>query len=226
MQCSALKSINYCTGMKQSGFRTLNLINSILLKDELAFEQRIALVQEQMQILFHMEWLISTLLKISKLDSGTIPMRENTVKVSELIEKAVSLLAVSLDLKNIHLTVQSSEQATYQGDLEWSAEALANILKNCIEHTPSGGEIQIQTEQNALFTEIVIQDNGIGITKEDLAHLFERFYRGKNTEQNYGIGLSLAKTIIKAQNGMIMAENREAGGAKFNIRFLRERYNK
>ncbi|MBQ5819595.1 MAG: sensor histidine kinase, partial [Clostridia bacterium] len=96
------------------------------------------------------------------------------------------------------------------------------ILKNCIEHTPDGGVIEVCADETALYSELIIRDNGRGIAKEDLPHVFERFYKGKNSdEKSFGIGLSLAKTIITAQNGTIRAENRREGGAQFTIRFFK-----
>lgn len=108
------------------------------------------------------------------------------------------------------------------GDISWTCEALTNIIKNCMEHTPNGGEIIIRALENALFSEVVISDNGCGIDKEDLPHIFERFYKGKDSDdKSVGIGLALAKMIITKQNGTIKAENKPDGGAMFTIRFYK-----
>jgi signal transduction histidine kinase len=112
---------------------------------------------------------------------------------------------------------------TYEGDLSWSVEAIGNILKNCMENMQKGGEITIQAEENPIYTEIIISDNGPGIDKEDLPHLFKRFYKGKNaSSQSVGIGLALARTIITSQNGTVRAENKSNGGARFTVRFYKK----
>lgn len=99
---------------------------------------------------------------------------------------------------------------------------MGNILKNCMEHTPEGGTIEIVIQDNSLFTELVISDSGEGFAKEDLPHLFDRFYKGKNSDENsFGIGLALARTIIRAQNGTIQAHNSRKGGAEFTVRFYK-----
>ena len=101
-------------------------------------------------------------------------------------------------------------------------EALENIVKNCMEHTPEGGEIQVAAVENQLYTEIAVWDNGPGIVKEDLAHIFERFYKGKNSaDSSVGIGLALARMIVKEQNGTLTAMNVPEGGARFEIRFYK-----
>ncbi len=103
-------------------------------------------------------------------------------------------------------------------DLDWTIEAVMNLMKNCMEH--GSGTVYCSYMQNPLYTEILIWDNGEGFKKEDMPHLFERFYRGKNSSGNgIGIGLALAKEIIERQNGTIRAKNRLGGGACFEIRF-------
>ncbi len=110
---------------------------------------------------------------------------------------------------------------TFAGDFAWSQEAVLNILKNCMEHTPCGGCIQVSFSENAIFTEIIIEDNGPGFAKEDLPHLFERFYKGKTaSQQSVGIGLALSRMIVSKQNGTLKAENRGGdGGARFVLKF-------
>ena len=107
-------------------------------------------------------------------------------------------------------------------DMDWTMEAVMNLLKNCLEHTPPGGSVYCAYEQNPLYTLIRIQDTGSGFVKEDLPHIFERFYRGKDAAGGgVGIGLALSKAIIERQNGILSARNLPAGGACFEIRFYR-----
>lgn len=201
---------------------SLNLMVSFLNEPELPEPRRLELTREIMQMLSRIDWLITTLLKMSKLDAGTIAFTKEQVSVSELIKKASQPLAVSMELRGQELLISCDADCGYTGDLAWSVEAVGNVLKNCMEHTPEGGRVEVKTSQNAIYTEIIIQDNGAGIAEEDLPHLFERFYRGKNAgEQSFGIGLALARMIVTNQNGIIKAENRENGGARFMIRFYR-----
>jgi len=199
-----------------------NLIATLLQDPDLTYERRLQLTQDMMKLLGHIDRLVTVILKLSKFDAGTVKLKRETVFVADLISKASEPLQIPMELRNQQLCVNINGNGSFTGDLAWTAEAVGNILKNCMEHTPEGGTIKIDASETALFTEIVISDNGNGIDEEDLPHLFERFYRGKNTSgQNYGIGLSLAQLIISEQNGTIKAENARDGGAKFTIRFYK-----
>lgn len=201
---------------------SVNLIAALLQKPELTFEHRMRLTQDMMKQLGHIDRLVTVLLKISRLDAGTVEFLKENVSVADLINKASEPLIIPMELRNQQLYINLNGSGTFSGDLSWTAEAVENILKNCVEHTPEGGIIKIDASDNALFTEIIISDNGSGIEKDDLPHLFERFYRGKKSSgQNYGIGLALARMIISEQNGTIKAENVKGGGAKFTIRFYK-----
>ena len=199
----------------------MNLAVTMLRKPDLTGEKRRELTEELRRQLRRIDWLVETLLKISRLDAGTIEMSSEAVRVSELVEKASEPLAVSMDLHDQKLTA-SCGQAQFTGDMNWTAEALGNILKNCMEHTPEGGTITVTAEETPLFTKIGIEDTGPGFAPEDLPHLFDRFYQGSHASpSNYGIGLSLARTIITEQNGTIQASNTERG-AKFTIKFYKQ----
>lgn len=139
-----------------------------------------------------------------------------------LIREATEALEIPLDIRSQTLVVDCEEEVSYTGDRAWMREALSNIVKNCMEHTPEKGTIWVQAVENAIYTEIVVRDNGPGIEKKDLPHLFERFYKGENSsEKSVGIGLALARMIIASQNGTVSAENSKEGGAKFSIRFYK-----
>ena len=118
------------------------------------------------------------------------------------------------------LDVQLGEEDAFIGDLDWSSEAVQNVLKNCMEHTPAQGRISLRSHSTPIYTELCISDTGSGIDEADLPHLFERFYRGRNAAaSSVGIGLALARMIISQQNGSIKAGNLPQGGAQFVIRF-------
>ena len=200
----------------------LNLTCDLLLEEELEPRRRKSLVKEQMKLLDQIDWLISALLKMAKLDANTAKMMKEKVSVKALLQRAVEPLAIAMDVKDQALVIRQEGEESYFGDLHWSAEALLNILKNSMEHTPVGGTLTISVSENVLFTEIIIEDNGPGIYKEDLPHLFERFYKGKSSSQtSVGIGLALSRMIITQQGGTLKAENRSSGGARFTIRFYK-----
>jgi len=175
------------------------------------------------QLTRRIEWLIEALLKLSKLDAGTVKFQREKVLVCQAVREAAAPFEILMDLRAQTVdTSKISPDASFFGDLSWSAEAFANILKNCIEHTGEGGKIWISAQENAIYTEIVLEDNGEGIAKEDLPHLFERFYKGKNSGGNsVGIGLALTRAILSAQNGTVLAENRREGGARFVLRIYK-----
>lgn len=200
----------------------INLILSRLSTEDLEKEKKRELMRDLDSLLRHMEWLVETLLKIAKLDAGTIQMKKELVFVGELIQQSIEDLLIPMELRGQKLTILCEKNVSFIGDLAWTKESLVNILKNCMEHTPSGGEIFIVAEENALYTSIVIKDNGPGIAKEDLPHIFERFYKGKHTsEKSVGIGLALARMIVKEQGGTLEAMNLPKKGACFEMKFYR-----
>lgn len=171
-------------------------------------------------MLMQMDWLITSLLKLSRLDAGVIVFNKEQVDVKDLIHTSVHPFLISMDIHNITLKTTVPENVTITGDSNWLSEAVKNILKNSIENAGDNGLIEINCEDTPLFTEITIHDSGKGFEKEDLPRLFNRFYRGKNSDAaGYGIGLALCKTIIMRQNGIIAAKNHPKGGAVFMIRF-------
>ena len=199
---------------------SINLLVDLLSEPDIADERRMKLTHELMTLLSRIDWLITTLLKISKLDAGTVQFKQETIALQELICKATEPLLIPIEIREQNLYIETN--GTFTGDVSWSVEAISNIVKNCMEHTPKGGEIRIAASENLLFTEIVISDSGTGIAKEDLPHIFDRFYKSKNAgDKNFGIGLSLARMIITNQNGVIKAENNATKGALFTIRFYK-----
>ena len=196
-----------------------NLILS-LLKNEAAENKRKALLREAEELFVQMDWLLNSLLKLSRLDAGIVVFQSEQIRVNNLIRAALRPLLISMELHNITLESDVPEGMTIQGDLSWLSEAIQNILKNCIQSTGDNGTIRIVCEDTLLFGTITIHDSGTGFQKEDLPHLFERFYRGKNEDASgYGIGLSLCKMIITRHGGTISAKNHSKGGAVFCLHF-------
>ncbi len=168
-----------------------------------------------------MKWLITNLLKISKLDAGTADFKRENVSISSVIEESLRPFMITLDLKEIDL-VTDIKDFSFRGDKKWTAEAIQNIIKNCIEGTDKGGRIKISTSSTNVFNQVIIEDNGMGICKEDLPHIFERFYHGKNaSEDSVGIGLALAKTIVEQEKGDISVASKLNEGTKFTVKFYK-----
>lgn len=199
---------------------SINLLVQLLSAPNLTDERRQELTHELYGMLSRIDWLITTLLKISKLDAGTVTFKKEKVSLQTLINKSCSTLLVPIELRGQELLINTN--GDFVGDLSWTCEAIGNIVKNCMEHTQEGGKIEIEACENALYTEITIKDNGTGIAKEDMPHIFERFYKGKDSDdKSFGVGLALSRMIITSQKGTVKAENRNPHGAKFTIRFYK-----
>lgn len=206
---------------------SLQLVASILQKEAISPgfitpERRLALVRELASLLDRMDWLVTTLLKVSQLDSGTVELQSEPVSVPKLVAKAAEPFLIPMELRGCRLQISQGE-AWFRGDFAWSAEAIGNILKNSAEHIPEGGTVAISFLENPVCTEIVIEDDGPGIPPEELPHLFERFFRGQSAAHSgYGIGLAMARMVFARQNGTIKAANRSGdSGSRFIIRIYR-----
>ena len=196
-----------------------NIILSLLESNNNEKERR-AFVRETEELLLKMDWLITSLLKLSRLDAELVILKKEKVEVKKLIFEAVRPLLISMELHEIELKVDVPSEIVIQGDLNWLSEAIQNIFKNCMESVGDEGKLEVTCTENPIFTEIVIHDSGSGFEEEDLPHIFERFYRGNSKNATgYGIGLSLCKMIIVRQGGTIVAKNHPQGGASFVLRF-------
>jgi signal transduction histidine kinase len=193
-----------------------------LLAEDPPEEDRRAFVERLRAQLWRIQWLVAALLKLARLDAGTAAFKSEPVDVRRLIERALEPLQIPLEIKNQRLEVHGDDGASFTGDLNWSAEALTNVVKNCVEHTPEGGKIEISYGANALYAEIIVSDDGEGIASRDLPNIFNRFYRGANAgESSVGIGLALAKAIFNAQGGDIAVHSQRGMGTSFEIRLFR-----
>lgn len=171
-----------------------------------------------------LDWLVTSLLKLSKLDSGTVNFNRESIQMKHILEQVLESLLVPIDVKQLKVKIEGSEHVRLFADFAWTKEALINILKNCIEHSPERGEILLRFSQNALYTEILIADQGSGIAKEDLPYIFKRFYKGKHaSDQSVGIGLALAHRIITEQGGDIEVFSEVGRGSEFRIKFYRKK---
>lgn len=167
-------------------------------------------------------WLVISILKLSRLEADVVKFSNNKINVKKFIDEIIGNLEIQIEIKNQKISIEGDEDASFIGDYKWQQEAITNIIKNAIEHNKENGKITIKYEENVLFTKITIIDEGQGIAKEDLKHIFERFYKAQNSSDNsVGIGLSLAKNIIEKNNGMINCKSEIGNGTEFIVKYMK-----
>lgn len=200
-------------------------ITSVVMLDDLLLstpvspdKQREFLTRMQAQHL-RISWLVEALLKLSKLDAGSVQLQLQPVPIQTLCEHALLPLAQWMQRYEVGVQQEGLEGLSLYCDAGWMAEALMNILKNCIEHTGPGGQVYISAQTNALYTQIQIRDEGEGIDPQDIPHLFERFYRGKNASpDSVGIGLAMSQRIVQEHGGVIDVTSKHGVGSVFTVR--------
>lgn len=169
-----------------------------------------------------MSSLVISLLKLSRFDAGMIIMNNESINLKKIINDVIKKLSIMAEVKDITIILNIDDKIEYNADYKWQIEAFTNIIKNAIEHSKENSKIIIQAEQSSIFTKIIIQDEGEGISNKDIKHIFERFYKAKNSSENsIGIGLALSKSIIEKENGLISVKSEEGKGTKFIIKYLR-----
>ena len=169
-----------------------------------------------------MHWLIIALLKLSKLDAGAVRFKEEKIGLRAMLEDILANLEILIEIKEVEILLQGDAAICITGDYNWNKEAIQNVLKNAIEHTPSGKKIWVTIEENTAYRKIAIRDEGEGISREDQKHIFDRFYKAENaSEDSIGIGLALSKTILENQNGDITLASEKVKGTTYIIRYIR-----
>ena len=199
---------------------SMTIMSDLLADEAQDDEERSCILQIQKQ-LTHLTDLINARLIFSKLDAQVIEMKQEKISVYILLLRVMEMIEpiTSSKQQRFILEGEKAEEIQFIGDLKWSMEALYNLIKNASEYAPIGSQITLSYEKNPLFTQIQIEDEGEGFNEEDIPHLFERFYKGKNaSKDSVGIGLALARNLVAKQNGVIEAENRREGGARFTIK--------
>lgn len=190
------------------------------LRSTVDMADRQALLRELHGLFAQMDWLLTALLQLSRLDAGMVLFQREPVAVHQLVQAALRPLQIALELHDVTVQVETPPNAVIQGDIRWLTEAVQNICKNCIESAGDGGSMEITCVDTLLYTELAIHDSGPGFAPEELPRLFERFYRGKNSSAaGYGIGLALCQNIVTGQGGTVTAKNHPNGGALFLLRF-------
>ncbi|ERI91768.1 ATPase/histidine kinase/DNA gyrase B/HSP90 domain protein [Clostridiales bacterium oral taxon 876 str. F0540] len=197
--------------------------NDIMLSKELDKNQRQTFLLSNQNQLNRMNWLIQSMLKLAKLDARAIELRKEKQSLNETVEEAVDALESKASENNVKIIRKCNYDIYLEHDRLWLEEALINIIKNGIEHTPSGGTISIDLIENPVYRRIIIEDTGEGIEERDLPNIFKRFYKAKTSRKadSVGIGLALAKSIVEAHNGLIEAQSKIGLGTKFTITFLK-----
>ena len=164
--------------------------------------------------------LVGEILKLSKFDASVIKFEEQQVFIDDIVKSAISNVEMMAELKNINIEVNNRDNIKLVCDAKWQIEAITNVLKNCIEHSKDDSTITIDIDSNKIYKQITIKDNGEGIDEKDLPHIFERFYKGKNSSKDsVGIGLALAKTIIEKDNGSIKVDSKKGKQTTFVIKY-------
>lgn len=201
---------------------SMYVINDVLLTSkDIKEDKKLEFLKKNRKELERIEWLVTSLLKMSRLDSGSETLKIKEIELGSLIKKVLEPLEIPIELKGQKLILEYDPKIKLNIDISWTTEAFINILKNAHEHTMEEGMITIYAKDTPIYTEIEIRDNGEGIKEEDLPHIFERFYKGKENKESIGIGLHMAKKIINLEKGEIKALSSKAG-TTFNIKFYKQ----
>lgn len=200
----------------------LIMLDNILSDENMPEDIKKDFIKDIKREIINIKFLVESILKLSKIDSNSIKFIKKEVFIKDIINEAVKNVSMLSELKNIEIIVSGDDSIKTICDLKWQVEAITNILKNCIEHSYENRKIYINYNQNNMYTELKIEDNGTGIDAKDLPHIFERFYKGKNSSSDsVGIGLALSKSIIESNNGYIQVDSELNKGTTFIIKYLK-----
>lgn len=222
----AMRDKEYLAGMLsdishqiKTPLAAVTILTDLLKSPDLPEEKRAEFTEKIDSQVARITWLIRNLLTLSQLDANMLKLKRERVSVEALLQNACQPVAVAAEQKGIRLIVPECSEMEMVCDVRWTSEAFSNIVKNCVEHTANGGAVEILVSQNNFATNFVIRDNGEGIAKEHLPHIFERFYRGGNTSgESVGIGLAMAKQMFLMQNGVIEASSEVGVGTEFRVK--------
>ena len=196
------------------------MLDNILDNPEMDDKTKEKFIQNIKREITNISSLVGEILKLSKFDASVIKFEEQQVFIDDIVKSAISNVEMMAELKNINIEVNNQDNIKLVCDAKWQIEAITNILKNCIEHSKDDSTITIDIDSNKIYKQITIKDNGEGIDEKDLPHIFERFYKGKNSSKDsVGIGLALAKTIIEKDNGSINVDSKKGKQTTFVIKY-------
>lgn len=202
---------------------SITIMTDLLKNPELPEEKREEFTDKIDSQVSRITWLIRNLLTLSQLDADMLRLKKDDVSVRELLRRSCQPFEILAELKGVELRILAKEDMRMVCDEKWTEEAVSNIVKNCVEHTSSGGRVEITADQSNFSTNIRIRDNGEGIAREHLPHVFERFYKGgSRSEDSVGIGLAMSKQIIMKQNGTVSVKSEVGKGTEFHIKMYSE----
>lgn len=198
------------------------LVDNLAENEWMPEETRRHFLTEITRQLTGVSWLVSTLLKLSRLDAGVVELKREPLAVSRLANEVFEKSEMSAEWNQVGLRAEIPDEITVQGDFQWLTEAVMNIVKNAIEHSTPGSEVELRAEDNDVYTMLTVHNWGSEIPEDEQRHLFERFYRGGSARpDSVGIGLALAKEIVVRHGGYITVESQEGKGTFFLIKFLK-----
>ena len=197
----------------------LIMIDTLLDDEDMDQNTREDFLRNMKREVMNINFLVKSILKLSRLDTNTVKFISKKESVKEIIKEAILNVSLLSDLKNVKIETNLSD-SFITCDYKWQIEALTNILKNSIEHSYENNKVLIESSENNAYVKIIIKDFGTGIAKEDINHIFERFYKGKDSDyDSIGIGLALSKSIIEKQNGKISVDSSD-DGTTFTIKYF------
>lgn len=219
---SVLKSVADISHQLKTPLSSISImLDNVIETPKMPLEKRNEYLKQSQNQIMVINNLIVSLLKISKIDAGVIKFKKESINLKKMLNSIKDLLNINLELKNISLNILCKKDVSITGDYSWEIEALKNIIKNAIDASLDNSNIDILVKENNFYVSITIKDYGKGIEKEELKHIFERFYKLNDDNNSFGIGLSLAKMIIESDGGMIDVESKIKEGTTFTIKYMK-----
>lgn len=208
----------------KSPLTSIMIMTDLLKNPALSEEKRADFIEKIDSQISRITWLIRNLLTLSQLDADMLKLKKETVCMSDFLNRACQPFEVMAEVKGVQLMVSVPEDMDFICDSHWTMEAVSNIIKNCIEHTGFGGQVEIFAKQDNFATSIRIRDNGEGMETKELERIFDRFYKGTDSsKESVGIGLAMAKQVVMMQNGVIRVSSEKGKGTEFCIKMYWER---
>ena len=199
----------------------LVMLDNIIEDPDMDINIRNDFVRDIKRNVVNINFLVQALLKLSKFDANTVHFIKQENDLKTIIKESIKNVSPLCDLRNINIEYNAKEKSKIICDAKWQIEAITNIIKNAVDHSKNNSTVTINLSNNNVYSMIEIIDKGEGISKKDISHIFERFYKGENaTSDSIGIGLALAKTIIEEDNGSISVESNK-NGTKFTIKYFK-----
>lgn len=193
-----------------------------LSNDELKPDLRKSFLEDVKRQVDKMNFLIKSLLKLSRFDAGVIKFKSENIRVKNLVNDVIKSVSVLAEINDVKIKANGDDSTSFTGDYNWQLEAVTNVVKNAVEHSTPGETVTIKFRENAVYTLISVVNHGNVINEQDMKNIFTRFYKGKNaTYESIGIGLSLSKSIIEKGGGYVRVSSSKKDGTRFDIKYLK-----